>query len=489
MHLLSKSTYMRGHQCPKALWLYKHRSELRPVVSVAQQAIYDTGTEVGLLAQQRFPGGVDCTPENHYDFGPAVAATQRALAGGAAVIYEAAFQYDGVLAALDILVRDGDGWVAIEVKSSTRAKEQYVADAALQYHVISACGLPLKAMQVMVIDTSYVRQGQLDVQRLFKLEDVTELVRGLQAEVAERIVRLKAVVAAEEAPEVAIGPQCESPYTCDFKAHCWAHVPAKGSVLDLTNARGKDWDLYERGIGLMADIPEDEPLRTGQQRQVNGWRKGESLLDRDAVDTWLAALRYPLHHFDFETIMPALPLYNGTRPYQQLPFQYSLHVQATRGAEPTHCEYLGDGHGDPRGALVEQLLRDIGPEGDILAYNAPFERTCLKGLARDFPQHAPALLALVERFKDLESPFKKGWYYVPEMDGRSSIKVVLPALVPDMSYADLAVQEGMTASRQFEALLSGTFTGDVDQLRRDLLTYCAMDTLAMVKVLGVLESV
>ena len=185
----------------------------------------------------------------------------------------------------------------------------------------------------------------------------------------------------------------------------------------------------------------------------------------------------------------AVPLYDGTHPYQQLPFQYSVHVQHTSGAEPMHFEHLGDGHGDPREALVEQLLQDIGPEGDILAYNAPFERSCLHGLARDLPHHAPALLALAARIKDLQTPFKKGWYYAPAMDGRSSIKVVLPALVPDMSYAGLEVQEGMAASRLFEALLSGAFTGDVEQVRRDLLAYCGMDTLAMAKVLEVLEGV
>ncbi|MBK9764393.1 MAG: DUF2779 domain-containing protein [Flavobacteriales bacterium] len=489
MHLLSKSTYMRGKQCPKALWLYKHRPELRPVVSEAQQAIFDNGTAVGLLAQQRFPGGVDCTPEDHYDYGPALAATQAAMAAGAAVIYEAAFQHDGVLAALDILVRDGDGWIAVEVKSATSVKEQFVADAALQYQVITASGVRVKAMHIMVIDTSYVRQGAIDPQRLFKLVDVTTQVRNVQAEVAERIVQLKAVVQAAEEPVVGIGPHCKSPYTCDFKGHCWAHIPPTGSVLDLTNAQGKEWELYARGILLMADIPANEPLYTGQQRQVNGWRTGQHIVDQGAIREWLADMRYPLHHFDFETVMPAVPLYDGTHPYQQLPFQYSVHVQHTSGAEPMHFEHLGDGHGDPREALVEQLLQDIGPEGDILAYNAPFERSCLHGLARDFPQHAPALLALAARIKDLQTPFKKGWYYAPAMDGRSSIKVVLPALVPDMSYAGLEVQEGMAASRLFEALLSGAFTGDVEQVRRDLLAYCGMDTLAMVKVLEVLEGV
>lgn len=489
MHLLSKSTYMRGRQCPKALWLYKHRPELRPAVGAAQQAIFDTGTQVGLLAQQRHPGGVDCTPAHHYAYGPALAATQAAMAAGAPVIYEAAFLHEGVLAAMDLLLRDGDGWVAIEVKSSTRVKDAFVEDAALQYHVITGSGLRLHAMHLLVIDTSYVRRGALDVQQLFRMEELTAAVRAKQPEVAARIAELKAVVQQPAVPEVGIGAHCHAPYACDFLAHCWADVPKHGSVLDLSNAQGKQWELYQRGIRLLQDIPEGESLRAGQLRQVDGWRHPKTWVDHERIGAWLRALRYPLHHFDFETIMPAVPLYEGTRPYQQLPFQYSLHVQHAPGAEPQHFEFLGNGRSDPREALVQQLLRVIGPEGDILAYNAPFERTRLHELARDLPQYALELRALAERFKDLQTPFKQGWYYSPAMDGRTSIKVVLPSLVPELDYKTLAVQEGMAASHLFLQLLHGSYPGDVPQLRRDLLAYCGMDTLAMVKVLGVLEGV
>ena len=487
-HLLSKSTYIRGRQCAKSLWLVKHRPELRPEVPARLQAIFDQGTEVGRLAQQRFPGGVDCSPEHHYDYDPALEATRTALATGVPAIYEAAFQHDGVLAALDILVRDGEGWMAVEVKSSTSVKEVYLEDAALQYHVISACGVPLTRMVVMHVDTRYVREGPIEVTQLFHLEDVTARVLARQGAVRTAVAALKGVVLAPDQPAVDIGPHCGTPYVCEFKAHCWAAVPSP-SVFDLSHIGDKAWELYHAGIVRLEDLPADTPLSERQRAQVEAQRSGNAQVDLPRIEAFVQGLRYPLHHLDFETFATAVPLFDGTRPYQQLPFQYSVHMQATRGASPTHREYLGDGHGDPREALVEQLLQDIGPEGDILAYNATFERTCLTALARDFPQHAPALLALAARIKDLQTPFKKGWYYAPAMDGRSSIKVVLPALVPDMSYAGLEVQEGMAASRLFEALLSGAFTGDVEQVRRDLLAYCGMDTLAMVKVLGVLEGV
>jgi hypothetical protein len=378
MHLLSKSTYMRGRQCPKALWLYKHRRELLPPVDARQQAVFDTGTEVGLLAQQLFPGGVDCSPESPTDFAPAIAATQRAIAGGANVIYEAAFLHEGVLAALDILVRDADGWKAYEVKSSTSAKEYQWHDAALQAHVIEGSGIPLVDISIVHLNNGYVRQGPIDVRQLFAITSVKPLVDRERQDVPARIEALKAALQAPEAPVMDIGPHCTAPFECGFMHHCWAHVPEQGSLFDLARAMGRDWDLYERGVRLLKDIPDEEPLSAVQRRQVEGAKHGTTTIDRPALRRWLGELRYPLHHLDFETVMPAVPLFDGTRPFQQLPFQYSLHVQHAPGAEPEHRAFLADGTGDPREAFAQRLLQDIGPVGDILAYNAPFEKMILQ---------------------------------------------------------------------------------------------------------------
>lgn len=488
MHVLSKSTYIRGRQCPKALWLYKHRRDLMPPVDAATQAVFDTGHEVGSLAQQLFPGGVDCSPATPYEFGPAIAATQAAIARGERIIYEAAFLHDGVLAALDILVHDTDGWKAYEVKSSTGTKEYHVQDAALQAHVIEGNGLPLVDVSIVHLNSTYVRQGALDVRQLFAITSIKEPVDTERRSVPVRIEALKQVLVGGE-PVVPIGPHCTSPFECDFRAHCWAHVPAQGSVFELTYARGKDWTLHDRGILLLKDIPENEPLTTAQRRQVEGAKHGTTTIDRIALSRWLGELRYPLCHFDFETVMPAVPLFDGTRPYQQLPFQYSVHVQRTPGAEPEHREHLADGSGDPREALTQALIRDLEDAGDVLAYNAIFERQRLQELARDLPHHASALHRIMDRVKDLHTPFKAGWYVVPTMNGRTSIKVVLPALVPELSYSDLAVQEGGTASQLFAQLLTGRYMGDAARLRTDLLAYCGRDTFAMVKVLEVLQRV
>ncbi|MCB9163579.1 MAG: DUF2779 domain-containing protein [Flavobacteriales bacterium] len=488
MHLLSKSTYIRGRQCPKALWLYKHRRELMPPVDAAQQAVFDTGHQVGLLAQQLFPGGVDCSPETPYDFGPAIAATQAAIARGERIIYEAAFLHEGVLAALDILVHDADGWKAYEVKSSTGVKDTNIHDVALQCHVIEGNGIPLVDVSIVHLNNAYVRRGALDLQQLFAITRIKDAVDQERLSVPARIATLKQVLVGEE-PAVPIGPHCSAPFTCDFMAHCWAHVPGHGSVFEFSNARGKEWELYARGIHLLTDIPADETLTSKQRLQVEVARSGRPQVDRPALRRWLGELRYPLFHFDFETVMPAVPLFDGTRPYQQLPFQYSVHVQRAPGAEPQHREHLADATGDPRETLTLALIRDLEEEGDVLAYNASFEKQRLQELARDLPTHAPALQRIIARLKDLHTPFKAGWYVAPAMNGRTSIKVVLPALVPELSYADLAVQEGGTASLRFQQLFTGNYPGDVAQLRQDLMAYCGRDTYAMVKVLEVLGRV
>ena len=490
-HLLSKSTYIRGLQCPKALWLYKHRRDLIPPVDPSTQAVFDSGTAVGLLAQQLFPGGVDCSPDSPFDFAQSVADTQAAFARGERVIYEAAFLRDEVLAAMDILVLTDEGWKANEVKSSTKVKETYVHDAALQCHVIAG-SIALADVSIVHLDNSYVRQGPIAVQHLFAITSVKALVEREAAEVPARIEALKAVVQLPEAPVVDIGPHCNTPYPCVFQAHCWAHVPEGPTVFQLPNARGKQWELYARGIIRLADIPADELLSGPQRRQVDAWSRkaagsGEALVQREPLRRWLDALVCPLYHLDFETMSSAIPLYNGTRPFQQIPFQYSLHRQDVRDATAAHREFLADGRSDPREALLRQLLSDIDPIGDILAYNAPFERMVLRALARDLPHYAEAIAQLLPRIKDLIDPFKKGWYYAPDMNGSNSIKSVLPALLPHMSYGDLKIAEGGTASLCFAQLSAGEYVGDVEQLHRDLLAYCKLDTLAMVEVLGVLE--
>ncbi|MEI7474808.1 MAG: DUF2779 domain-containing protein [bacterium] len=488
-HILSKSTFMKGCQCPKALWLYKHQPELRTEVSDQQQAIFDQGTNVGKLAEQLFPDGVDARPENTFEYQQSVVDTQKFIAQGNNVIYEAAFQYDQVMAALDILVCNRGKWNAYEVKSSTSVSDAILQDAALQYYVITQFGMPLVDFSIVYINNEYVREGDLDLNKLFVIESVLEKVLELQPLIAAKIPELKRVAKLTEVPQRDIGPHCSDPYVCDFMEHCWQHIP-EDSVFDLRGhgSGPKAFELYEQGILLLSDIPDDFKLNTSQQIQVTAHKTGEPVINRAALEEFLDQLEYPLYFMDFETFQCAVPEYDGIRPYQQIPFQYSVHRVDAPEAELFHFEWLGESGTDPRKDFIENLLSVMGKMGSIVTYNSSFEKGRLSELAIQFPRKAKAIEALQDRIIDLMSPFRSKHYYLPILKGSYSIKQVLPALAPELSYDDLEIGNGSDASLIFSKLRSEKSVSVIRKTKNDLLKYCGMDTLAMVKLLNKLQS-
>ena len=488
-HVLSKSTFIKGLQCSKALYYHKHSRELRDDLSAAQEAIFIQGTSVGELAQQLFPGGVDCSPESYFDFQAAVIRTREEIARGNKVIYEAAFQFDGVLAALDILVKHEDGWRAYEVKSSTGITETYELDATIQYFTIVNSGVALKDISIVHINNQYVKNGPIDVHQLFTIESVKESVLKLLPSIPNQVRMLKKVLQQPEAPVVDIGPHCSSPYRCDFAGHCWKNIP-EYSVFNISRLKAeKKFDLYKKSILHLKDIPDDYPLNDNQWMQVHSEVRNETFINETAIRSFVKELEYPIYHLDFETFTSAVPIFDGSRPYQQLVFQYSLHIEYKDGTLE-HKEYLADTNGeDPRVKFIEQLINDCGSSGDVLVYNAAFERDKLCGLIDFAPKYRIAIQNIIDRIRDLMNPFQQRWYYTPEMKGSYSIKYVLPALVPELSYKALNIQEGGTASNTFTQMLKGTFTGNVEQTRKDLLAYCELDTYAMVRILRVLRKV
>jgi hypothetical protein len=488
-HILSKSTFIKGLQCNKALYYHKYRRDLKDELSSAQEAIFAQGTSVGELACKLFPGGVDCTPESYFDFQAAVIRTQEEIHKGTKIIYEAAFQYDGVLAALDILVKHEDGWRAYEVKSATSVSEVYELDAAIQYYCITNSGIDLKDISIVYINNQYVKNGPINVDELFTIESVLERIQNNLAKIPSQVIHLKNVLKLEEEPVIDIGPHCSSPYPCDFAGHCWKHIPTY-SAFNIARLRAdKKFDLYEKNAFNFSDIPDDYPLNEKQWMQVNSELNNESFIDKKAIHSFVRNLNYPIYHLDFETFTSAVPIFDGSRPYQQLVFQYSLHIENKDG-RIVHKEYLAETNGeDPRIQFIDQLIKDCGTEGDVLVYNIGFERGKLNDLIKFSPKHEVPILKIIDRLKDLMTPFQMRSYYTPEMQGSYSIKKVLPALVPELSYQDLSIKEGGTASHTFSTMLQGDFKGDVDQTRKDLLEYCKLDTLAMVRILEVLKRV
>ncbi len=481
-HILSKSSFLKGIQCVKQLYLYKHHYDWQDPISEAQQAIFDRGTNVGILAQQLFLGGAKATDDPR-ETDMAVVRTRELINKNIHVIYEAAFLFDDVLVISDIIVKSGSRWKIYEVKSSTSVTEPHIYDAAVQYYVLKNSGLDVSDISIVYLNNQYVRRGKLDIQELFTIESVLLPVKEQWDFVTEKVSALKKVLRKKSIPAINIGPQCHNPYDCSFLGYCWKDVPGY-SIFNIAGMRtDKKFELFNSGKLKLQDIPEDFKLTSNQRIQVDSEINRNTIIDKEGIKEFLDSLSYPLYFIDFETFMPAVPLYDDSRPYQQIPFQYSLHFQKSKGSELQHAEFLADGKSDPRIPFIENLLRDTEGEGNIIVYNQSFEMNRLKEIAEDFPKYKNQITERLERIKDLMLPFQKKYYYNPAMKGSYSIKNVLPALVPEMSYDGMVIAEGGAAMNVFEALINETDPKVIEKTRKDLLEYCKMDTLGMVKIL------
>jgi hypothetical protein len=479
---LSKSQFIRGLQCHKRLWLYKHKPELRDIPDNAQESLFKTGTSVGELARNLFPGGIEIVFDEN-DFGGMLDKTKALIAGGVEVIYEAAFSENGVFAMADILVRNGDAWDMYEVKGSTQVKPVHIDDAAVQWFSLGNA-IRLNRAYIIHIDNTYVRQGELELDKLFAIEDVTEMVLSKQAEVEVSLQQMRTMLDGNM-PEIDIGGHCSDPYACEFHDHCWAHVPTP-SVFDLYRMWGsKKMELYKNGIVSYDDLEESRiALNEMQSLQVRSHRTREVLVDKEAISAFLAAIRYPISFFDFETFQNAVPRFNNQLPYQQVPFQYSLHIIGEDGIM-AHKEFLGDENSDPRRDVALKMLEDLPSQGSIIAYNMGFEQGQIRNLAVVFPDLSKELLALNDRFVDLIVPFRSRAYYHPDFGGSFSIKSVLPAMFPDdeeLDYKKLEIQNGTMAMDTFANLHLLKEPAEREGIRTALLAYCRLDTLAMVRI-------
>jgi hypothetical protein len=481
---ISKSQFMMGLQCLKRLWLYNYRKDLIPPVDAAKQKLFDEGHAVDVLSRDYFKGG-KLVEFDYRQLPEALEYTARLIEDGAKLIYEGAFTAADVLIRCDILKKNPDGgWDLIEVKSSASVKEEHLPDAALQRYVLQAAGLKIKKVWLMHLDNTYVKQGPIDPQKIFKREDITAETSDLLPVIKEELQRFLEALAVTDTPEIGIGRHCSTPYECEFRGHCWKDMP-EYSIYDIPRL---SWEkkntLKAMGIINFRDVPETFDLNAAQRLYLRVEKTGRPAIDGAALASFLEDLDYPLYHIDFETLMPGIPLYDGSRPYQQIPFQVSLHVQDRAGAEARHFEYLGDPGGDPRPGLIDFMAKNIGPKGSLLAYNSAFEASRLKELAEDFPASKTALSNLIGRMTDLMQPFRRQAYVDPQFHGRCSLKVVLPAMVPDMSYKNLPIANGGDAQLAYSNMVAGKLDpAEAERTRRDLKIYCGQDTMAMVKIL------
>jgi hypothetical protein len=486
-HILSKSTFLRGLQCPKSLYLYKNFIQLRDTPSAEQQSIFNRGNKVGVLAQQLFPNGIDTTPAKRSDNLGAVQKTQELISAGTEVIYEAAFQCDKVLAILDILVKKDNKWYAYEVKSSTKISQTYLLDASLQYWVITNSGIELEDISLVTINNQYRKKGKIEINELFKIRSVKKEALENQALIIENIKISLDVAANPQMPDKKIGEHCFSPYNCDFMGACWKSVP-KDSVFEITGIpKAEQFTLYNAGYKTIEQIPEINSLDKNANIHIASVKANLPLIDKPAIQKFLDKVVYPLYFMDFETFMPAIPLYDDTKPYQHIPFQYSLHYKKDLNSDLEHFEFLAEQGIDPRRSFLMSLLDKTSSEGTILVFDALMERGVLNGLKKDFPEFSTEIDSRLARIVDLIQPFQDRSYYHPAMKNSYSIKNLLQALVPEFSHSSLKISSGSIAMIAYEKLQTETDMFKILEVREQLLEYCKMDTFAMVKLIEILE--
>ena len=476
---------MAGLQCPKRLWYETNRRDEVPPYDAATQAIFEQGHEVGRLARGLFPGGIEIA-RDQLDWAAAVLATREAVVRRVP-LYEAAFVHAGAGCRVDVLVPvESDLWDLIEVKSSTSPKDEYLEDVAFQAWVLRGAGIRLRRTLLCRINSSYVRRGALDPRSLFALDDLTDPVGVKLAALSEEIVRLQRVVELKAPPEVAIGPHCSSPHGCPLVPSCWSGIPEE-SVFTLHRGGRRSWDLFHATVVELVGIPDAFELTDRQMIQVAAARRREPHVDRAVLDLFLAKLEFPVHYFDLESLASAVPPFDGARPYQQIPFQFSLRVVDRPDAEPRATSFLAEGSGDPRPAFLAALRLAIQPRGSIVAFNAPFEIRCVSDAAESNPSDRDWAAELKPRFVDLLEPFSSFAYYHPAQLGSASLKSVLPVL-SGRGYEGLEIQEGQAAASEYlRSIQPETPAGERARIRMALLEYCGRDTEGMVEIVRALE--
>jgi hypothetical protein len=447
-HILSKSSFIKGVQCPKAVYLHYFHPSWRDKLSAAQLAKFNRGHKVGELARQLFPGGKDASRLGRKRTTEMVAQTETLIKGGEKVVYEAAFIHEGILAILDILVNKDGKWYGYEVKSSVKVSATYELDASLQHYVITRSGLALEDLQIIYINEHYQREGALDLQQLFARKSVLHIAHYNEPFIRLKINELKQVLAQNTIPEREIGTHCNEPYPCEFKGTCWQHIPKSNTVFDIEGlAERKKFDLYYNGV-LHLDKVQENVLDSWQQKlQAQAALTGKKVVLKEQLQAFNRSLTYPRYYFHVEATKEAVPRYQFTQPYQQVPYMFSLHYQAAPGAQLRQISFITAPEQEPLELLLEDFLKYTSKPGLILVYNiincTDLLRSCLKASAGK----EAGLEERLERFVDLADPFEQKFFYHPAMAGKADKDTVMNALF-DIS-GSAGVYNSLKASQAF----------------------------------------
>ena len=480
---LSKSRIVNGIQCPKRLYLEVHHRELATPTTKSQQTIFDQGHQVGFEAQKLYPGGI-LIDADYRDTDLGFKETLLALTKNPDTLFEATVVYEGVSARADIFKKTPSGaWEIIEVKSTGSVKDYHSDDAAVQLWVFRGYGLQVEKISIMHINNQYLIPEK---DQLFTKVDVTHEVELRLKDIPKIVHDLREILKSENSPVIDIGPQCSSPHRCPFIAHCWQHVPSP-SLFDLPGLNKKDvWEFYKKGT-LKIDHPDLKNLTGIAARAIAVHKTKMPFIDQKEIQNEIQKWNFPLSFLDFETVGLAIPQIPFTRPFQQVPFQFSLHIQNQKNAKLEHREFLHTQRSDPREALALALLDSIPKEGNIVAYHMSTEKGVIEDLAEymaaTIPDKACELKTLLDRFVDPLPLFRRA-VYDEKFLGSFSIKSVAPALLGEkLSYENLVVAEGQAAQIAYSELIhKDTPEARKKELETELLRYCKQDTFALAEL-------
>ncbi|MCK4589530.1 MAG: DUF2779 domain-containing protein [Nanoarchaeota archaeon] len=479
----SKSSYMAGLQCLNYLWAKINRPDEIQEPDEATQYRFDQGHLVGELAKTHFPTGIDIPTE---DFNENISKTQEYLKLKKP-LFEAGILAGRLLSRVDILKPVDNKWDIIEVKASNKVKEEHYDDVAFQKHCCEKYGLKIRKCYLMHLNKEYVRKGEVDAKELFTKTEITDEVKKASKDIDKRISKMLRVIDSPKRPDVKIGSACFSPYECPFVDNCWKDLPLH-NVFDLYYGGKRSASLFEKKIYAIKDIPAGFKLTEKQEIQKESIVSGKPHVGVKAIKNFLSALEYPLWFFDFETFSTAVPIFDKVHPWQNIPFQYSLHSVSKQGAKPKHQFFLAEGSEDPRLGLLKTLKKQLGDKGSILVWNKSFEIGILEELAEAHPSYRKWIKSVVSRIVDLITPFSKFDYYHPKQHGSASMKAVLPVLT-DKDYSDMEIGGDTTGPKFLDIYFSDTeySNKDTEHIRKEMLKYCELDTYGEILILDKLR--
>lgn len=500
--LLTKSKYIHGINCSKYIWLEFNAPERLPEFDESSKARMQGGIDIGKMAQKLFPegvyAGVDENEENDDDseegkreswFTRSLRKSEK-LARERKTMFEAGFIFGKCYARADIMVPVGKNeWDLFEVKSGCSVKSENFEDVAFQKWCYEGAGLKIRKSFIIHLNNQYIKEGELDLKELFVIMDITEEINELVPLVPEKVDKIFDIISLKKCPEHEPGKYyCDDKYGCHHDDKFWKEHPTC-DILDIHRMKAEAIELFHQGVLEIAKIPDECKLGPNQEIQKKCHRNKEAYKEVKSIKSFLDRLVYPLYFMDFETYGSGIPKLDGTRPYQPIPFQFSVHVieSPEKMKEMKRYSFIAEPGGDSRKEFIEELKKAIGAKGSIIVYFESFEKSRLDELAEVFPEYAKWVESAKKRFVDLYAPFNKFAYYHPKQEGSTSLKYVLPALT-GRTYEDLEIQEGQDASNRYARLVEAADAGALDKTEMKetleyLDDYCSLDTEGMVLIL------